>query len=378
MQTSFSLEKLAQKIDHSLLSPTATLQDVKRLCREAKHYKMRAVCVAPTFVPFCKEYLVDSGVKVCTVVGFPLGFQFTSVKAYEAREVVSAGAEEIDMVINLRWVKERRYDFIRGELLEILAAIPGTVVKAIIECAYLSPEEKLALVDVLAECGVHYLKTSTGFAPKGALVEDVQLLAQRAAGRIKIKAAGGIRNLDQALALLNAGAACLGTSSGVQILEELNQKLNKAEPREKEVEIFVDGACLGNPGPGGYAAILKDKGREKVISGGEPHTTNNRMELLAAIKALEALKRPCRVKLYTDSLYLKNGITQWLPKWEKNGFRTAKGQPVKNRDLWERLAELCRQHTVKWAWVKGHAGHPENERCDQLARKEALRYKQKP
>lgn len=371
-----SLEELARKIDHSLLSPVATLKDVERLCQEAKAYKMRAVCVAPTFVPFCKEYLKGSGVKVCTVVGFPLGFQLASVKSYEAREVVAAGAEEIDLVINLRWVKEGRYEFVADELNEIKAAVPETILKVIIECAYLSREEKEALVDVLAECGVHYVKTSTGFGPSGATVEDVRLLAQRAAGRLKIKAAGGIRTLDQALALLQAGADCLGTSRGVAILEELKQNQQGEQPKglpEKEVEIYVDGACLGNPGPGGYAALLQAQGQEKVISGGEKATTNNRMELLAAIKALEALKHPCKVKLYTDSRYLKDGITKWLPRWEKNGFRTAKGQPVKNRDLWERLAALARKHKIEWVWVKGHAGHPENERCDQLARQEAKR-----
>jgi deoxyribose-phosphate aldolase len=312
-----------------------------------------------------REYLKGAETKIVTVVGFPLGFQFTRTKAYEAAEVVASGADEIDVVINLRWVKERRWEFVSGELNEILATVPETVVKAIIECGYLTRDEMITLVDVLADCRVHYLKTSTGFGPSGARVEDVRLLAERAAGRLKIKAAGGIRTLDQALALLQAGADCLGTSHGVQILEELLGK----DP--EGVEIFVDGACLRNPGPGGYAAVIKFPGEEKVLVGGEKFTTNNRMELMAAIKALEALKRPSRVRVYTDSRYLKDGITLWLPKWERNGFKTSQGRPVKNQDLWQRLAQLTRFHQVEWHWIRGHKGHPENERCDRLAREEA-------
>lgn len=135
------------------------------------------------------------------------------------------------------------------------------------------------------------------------------------------------------------------------------------------VEIFTDGACRGNPGPGGWAALLRYGDQEKVISGAEPQTTNNRMELLAAIEALASLKRPMRVELTTDSQYLRQGIQQWMAKWKKNGWRTAGRQPVKNRDLWERLDELAGKHQVEWHWVRGHSGHPENERADQEANK---------
>lgn len=139
------------------------------------------------------------------------------------------------------------------------------------------------------------------------------------------------------------------------------------------VEIYSDGACRGNPGPGGWGAILRLKGAgrsaEKELWGGEAETTNNRMELMAVIRALEALKRPSRVRLYTDSQYVQKGISSWIHQWKRRGWRTADRKPVKNVDLWLRLDELAAQHEVEWRWVRGHAGHPENERADQLANK---------
>lgn len=134
------------------------------------------------------------------------------------------------------------------------------------------------------------------------------------------------------------------------------------------VEIFTDGACSGNPGPGGWGAVLRWRGVERELKGGEPDTTNNRMELMAAIAALEALKRPLPVSLTTDSVYLRDGITKWIHGWRRNGWRTAAKKPVKNADLWQRLDKAASGHEIDWHWVKGHAGHPENERADQLAR----------
>jgi ribonuclease HI len=134
------------------------------------------------------------------------------------------------------------------------------------------------------------------------------------------------------------------------------------------VVIHTDGACSGNPGPGGWGAILEYGGKVRELSGGEALTTNNRMELMAAISALEALTRPCTVELHTDSQYLRQGITQWLDGWKRNGWRTADKKPVKNQDLWERLEKALATHTIEWRWVKGHAGHAENERADELAR----------
>lgn len=137
------------------------------------------------------------------------------------------------------------------------------------------------------------------------------------------------------------------------------------------VEIFTDGACSGNPGPGGWGAILRWRGEEKEIFGGEPDTTNNRMEMMAAIQALESLKRATNVILYTDSTYLRDGITKWIHGWKRNGWKTAAKKPVKNEDLWRRLDEALADHEIDFRWVKGHSGHPENERADELARKGA-------
>ncbi len=133
------------------------------------------------------------------------------------------------------------------------------------------------------------------------------------------------------------------------------------------VFIFSDGACRGNPGPGGWGVLLRCGGQEKQLYGAEPHTTNNRMELMAAIQGLEALKRPCNVELTTDSNYLRQGMTQWLANWKRKGWRTADRKPVKNADLWQRLDAAARRHHVRWHWVKGHSGHEENDRADALA-----------
>jgi ribonuclease HI len=133
------------------------------------------------------------------------------------------------------------------------------------------------------------------------------------------------------------------------------------------VEVFTDGACRGNPGPGGWGVLLRYKGSEKTLYGAEPETTNNRMELMAAIRALESLTRQCSVKLTTDSQYVQKGITEWLPNWKRRGWKTAAKKPVKNADLWKRLDEAVAEHDVEWHWVKGHSGHPENELADALA-----------
>jgi len=136
----------------------------------------------------------------------------------------------------------------------------------------------------------------------------------------------------------------------------------------KAVEIFTDGACRGNPGPGGWGAVLRYRGHEKLLSGRASDTTNNRMELTAAIEALEALRQPCRVRLVTDSTYVKNGITQWIAGWKRRDWKTADRKPVKNSDLWRRLVRAASPHEVEWVWVRGHAGHEGNERADALAR----------
>ena len=143
----------------------------------------------------------------------------------------------------------------------------------------------------------------------------------------------------------------------------------------KPVEVHTDGACLGNPGPGGWAALLRYRGKERELAGGEPLTTNNRMELMAAIVALETLSEACAITLHTDSQYVRQGITEWMRNWVRRGWKTSGGDPVKNRDLWERLHAATGRHAIDWRWVKGHSGDPDNERVDQLARAQALQYK---
>ena len=134
------------------------------------------------------------------------------------------------------------------------------------------------------------------------------------------------------------------------------------------IDLFTDGACSGNPGPGGWGVLLRWKDHEKELSGGEAETTNNRMEMMAAIRGLESLKRGMSARLHTDSTYLRDGITKWIHKWKQNGWKTANKKPVKNEDLWRRLEQALHGHQVEWLWVKGHAGHPDNERADALAR----------
>ena len=143
----------------------------------------------------------------------------------------------------------------------------------------------------------------------------------------------------------------------------------------KDVLIHTDGACLGNPGPGGWAALLRYGSRERALSGGEAQSTNNRMELMAAIVALETLTEPCAVTLITDSQYVRQGITEWMPGWVRRGWKTAGGDAVKNRDLWERLHAATQRHRIDWRWVKGHSGDPDNERVDVLARAEAQKFR---
>ena len=160
-----------------------------------------------------------------------------------------------------------------------------------------------------------------------------------------------------------------GHETGKIGFQNTDQKIEKSELMSKQVEIFTDGACRGNPGPGGWGALLRYGKKEKKLYGGEPHTTNNRMELMAAIQGLAALKEPCSVALTTDSQYVRQGITKWLEGWKAKNWRTAGKKPVKNVDLWQRLDEESRRHQIEWHWVKGHSGHRENEIADQLANK---------
>ena len=159
--------------------------------------------------------------------------------------------------------------------------------------------------------------------------------------------------------------ACRASRASEQ--EESVESGSRPAPGLRPVTVHGDGACRGNPGVGGYGAILHCEDYEKELSGACPHTTNNRMELKAAIEGLSILKEPCSVRVFTDSQYLKRGITEWIQDWQQRGWKTSSRKKVLNRDLWEQLLELCRRHEVKWEWVPGHSGHPMNERCDQLA-----------
>ena len=193
------------------------------------------------------------------------------------------------------------------------------------------------------------------------------ILARGAAMRFLLTTAGRLAGGARRRAGAAEGSARILPQTALPPVGEKRRGL-RALMTEQRVTIHTDGACSGNPGPGGWGAILSFGDHEKELMGGEPHTTNNRMELMAAISALEALKRPCTVDLHTDSEYLKNGITSWIHGWKKNGWRTSDKKPVKNIDLWKRLDEALGHHKVHWHWVKGHAGHAMNERADELAR----------
>lgn len=218
----FNAVQLAGVIDHTLLAPTATGDDIRRLCAEAKKACFAAVCVNPFYVPLAHRLLQGSPVAVCTVIGFPLGATTLQAKVAEAREAVINGAAELDMVINIGALKEGNHAYVLAEIREVVKAatgiLPAAKVKVIIETGYLENEEKVAACRLAAQAGAHYVKTCTGFGPRGATVEDVRLLRENLPPGMGVKAAGGIRTRAQALALIEAGAGRLGTSAGPAII----------------------------------------------------------------------------------------------------------------------------------------------------------------
>lgn len=220
--------QLAAMIDHTLLKPTATTRDIRQLCIEAMAEGFAAVCVNPVHVECAAKMLAGSGVAVCTVIGFPLGATTPSVKKKEAEEAVRNGAREVDMVINIGALKEGNYDLvvadIRGVVEAVTALLPGGLVKVIIETGYLNHGEKITACRLVRQAGAHYVKTSTGFGPGGATVEDVKLLRENLPPEMGVKASGGIRTTGQALALIEAGAARLGTSAGQALLAGLQKQ----------------------------------------------------------------------------------------------------------------------------------------------------------
>lgn len=213
---------LARYIDHTLLRPDATVAQIERLCDEARKYGFYAVCVNGCYVEPARLWLAGSGVKVATVIGFPLGAMLSWAKAAEVRLALAAGADELDMVMNIGWLKSGRFDAVRDDIAAVVTAAAGRPVKVIIETALLTTEEKETAARLVVDSGAAFVKTSTGFLGPGATVEDVQLLAQVTGGRIGVKASGGIRDLATARALIAAGATRLGTSSGVAIVEAEN------------------------------------------------------------------------------------------------------------------------------------------------------------
>ena len=211
---------LASLIDHTLLRPEATLEDIRRLCQEAKHYGFHAVCVNPVYVASAREWLEGSGVRVAAVVGFPLGANTTPVKVVEAMEAVQNGAQELEVVLPVGLLRSRRLDLVRVDLKNVIALTPQAVHKVILETGLLSPEEVALACRMAVEAGAQFVKTSTGFGPAGATVEDVRRIREAVGDRVRIKAAGGIRNLEDLMALVEAGADRIGTRSGVAIMEE--------------------------------------------------------------------------------------------------------------------------------------------------------------
>jgi len=212
--------KLAKYIDHTLLKADATKEKIEKLCQEAKEYDFFSVCVNSSYVSLCKELLKDSDVKVCTVIGFPLGMMSTSSKIYETVDALSNGADEIDMVINIGKLKDGDYNYVKKEISAIKSACGNHILKVIIETCLLSDEEKKVACSLIVEAGADFVKTSTGFSTAGATFEDVALLKQCVGDKAKVKAAGGVRSHADFLKMISLGADRIGTSSGISLLEE--------------------------------------------------------------------------------------------------------------------------------------------------------------
>ena len=215
-------QEIARKIDHTLLKPEATESDIRRLCQEARAHEFFAVCVNSRFVSLCAQELRGSSVKVAAVVGFPLGAMDTLSKAAEAARAVEAGANEIDMVISIGGLKEKNWPFVAEDIRSVIRASGSARVKVILETALLTTEEKRRACEICRDEGAAFVKTSTGFVPGGATVDDIQLMKGAVDGRCEIKASGGIRSLESALAMIEAGATRLGTSSGVLLVQGLH------------------------------------------------------------------------------------------------------------------------------------------------------------
>ncbi|MEM5948419.1 deoxyribose-phosphate aldolase [Spirochaetia bacterium 38H-sp] len=214
-------KELASYIDHTLLKPFATQKEIKKLCEEAVEYFFASVCVNPVWVPYCASFLKGSDVRVCTVIGFPLGANISDVKRRETEIAVSQGAREVDMVINIGALKQGDYNLVRDDIGAVVGSSGDALVKVIIETCFLTDEEKVTACILAEEAGADYVKTSTGFGTSGASKEDVALMRKTVGNRLGVKASGGIRSLEDALDMIRAGSSRLGTSSGVNIISSL-------------------------------------------------------------------------------------------------------------------------------------------------------------
>ena len=212
-------EDVLQKVDHTLLAQTATWQEIKQICEDAMTYQTASVCIPPSFVKQAKEYMGDR-MAVCTVIGFPNGYNTTEVKKAETEDAIQKGADEIDMVINLGWVKEQRFDLIEEEIRVLKEACGEKILKVIIETCLLSEEEKIKMCEAVTKAGADFIKTSTGFSTGGATLEDIELFAKHVGSGVKIKAAGGIASFEDGEAFIKAGASRLGTSRLIKLMKE--------------------------------------------------------------------------------------------------------------------------------------------------------------
>lgn len=215
-------DEILERVDHTLLKPTATWEEIKVICDDGINFKVASICIPPSYVKMAKEYikLKKSSLKVCTVIGFPNGYNTSEVKIFEARNAIENGADEIDMVINLGWVKNEEYDLILEEITKIKQICGDKVLKVIIETCFLTDEEKVKLSQIVSESGANYIKTSTGFGTKGATKEDVIILKENISSNVKIKAAGGISSIEDAQEYIELGVSRLGTSKIINIVKK--------------------------------------------------------------------------------------------------------------------------------------------------------------
>ncbi len=209
-------QKILEKVDHTLLTQTATWKEIQQICEDAVAYQTASVCIPPSYVKQAKEYLGDK-MAVCTVIGFPNGYQTTAVKEFETKDAIQNGADEVDMVINLGWVKDRKYDCIKEEICALKAVCKEKILKVIIETCLLTEEEKIKLCEIVTEAGADFIKTSTGFSKGGATFEDIALFAEHIGADVKIKAAGGISSFEDAEKMIELGASRLGTSRMIKL-----------------------------------------------------------------------------------------------------------------------------------------------------------------